>query len=671
MFMHRTLSRCWSVTLGIIACALALGAVASPVALGGQAPVGAASIDGILKELSTYDGGIGSDAVWKLRDYVYARKDDAAGRAECEGKLLQFLKSPATPVAKMAAARHLRVIAGDAAVPALQLMLADERLADLAIYTLQQVPGRVAEAVLIQTATTATGTTKIALVTALGERKAAAAVPAIVPLLQQPALAVPAAIALGRIGGDTAVSALVSAFATAPAGLKQTVASSILSCAETAFAAKDGATALRLYETVSSDASLPVAVRKAAVTGRIGASGNRAPAVVIKVLGERDPDMHEAAIAMIANVFSPDEIGPICSLMPGLPDRGKIQLLAVLSAYPRDRVGPAVTQALASETTAVRIAAIQALGAVGGAAAVRPLADAASRARGVEQTAARSALGTLKGRAVDEEVVAQLAQNPPEGMTGELLLAVGDRRIFPAKPVVSAALASSSAKVRIQALKALRGIGTPSDIPAVLDLLLDDRGESARADAERTVVALAQKIENPDGRSRVVKARLTTEKRTDARVRLIGVLPLIADSSALPVLRTLLADDDPDVFDAAARAMAAWPTAAAREDLLQLARDSRNETHRLLAIAGVVRVIGRDKYRDPQAAVADLKQTAGFSWRPEEQKLILGALVQFPCREALALANGFLREPAVTAEAQAAISKITARLTKPFDSQVR
>ena len=521
-----------------------------------------------------------------------------------------------------------------------------------------------AEAALIQGVKTTTGPTRTALVAALGERGAAAAGPVIVPLLQQPALAVPAAIALGRIGGAAAASALVSAFATAPAGLKQIVASSILSCAETAFAAKDGATALRLYETVSSDASLPVAVRKAALIGRISASGTGASAVVLAALGATDADLQEAAIGKVTEAFAPDAIVSVCALMPKLSDRAKIQLLSVLSAYPGDRVGPTVTQALASEATAVRIAALQALGTVGGPGAVRPLADAASRTRGPEQAAARAALGSLKGRAVDDEVIGQLAQKPPDGMAGELLLAVGERRIFPAKTVVAAALASASPSIRVQALKALRGIGTPSDIAAVLDLLLDDRGESARADAEKTVVALAQKIENPDGRSASIKSRLGREKTSESRVRLVALLPLIADSSSLPVLRTLLADDDPDVFDAAARAMAAWPTAAAREDLLQLARDSRNETHRLLAIAGVVRVIGLDKYREPQAAVADLKQAAGFSWRPEEQKLVLGALVQFPCREALALANGFLREPAVKAEAQAAISKITARLTK-------
>ena len=110
--------------------------------------------------------------------------------------------------------------------------------------------------------------------------------------------------------------------------------------------------------------------------------------------------------------------------------------------------------------------------------------------------------------------------------------------------------------------------------------------------------------------------------------------------------------------DAAVRALTAWPTTAARDDVLKLARDARDETYRLLAITGLVRIVTLDLYRDPDAAVADLRQAASFSWRPEEQKLVLGALVQFPCRAALDLATSFEREPAVTAEAAAAIKKI-------------
>jgi hypothetical protein len=217
--------------------------------------------------------------------------------------------------------------------------------------------------------------------------------------------------------------------------------------------------------------------------------------------------------------------------------------------------------------------------------------------------------------------------------------------------------------VRLQALRTLRVIGTPSDVAGVLELLLKSEDDLEQAEAETTVAALTQKIGETDGRASAIRMRLLREKDTAVRARLIGLLPRIGDNSMLPVLRTSLEDASPEVFDAAVRALTAWPTTAARDDVFRLARDSRGETHRLLAIRGLVRIIELDRYRNPEAAVADLRQAAGYSWRPEEQLLVLAALVQFPCKAALELAQGFVREPTVAAEAQAAIQTITTRMT--------
>ena len=244
-------------------------------------------------------------------------------------------------------------------------------------------------------------------------------------------------------------------------------------------------------------------------------------------------------------------------------------------------------------------------------------------------------------------------------MAGELLLAIGERRIFAAKGLVAAAIVSPSPIVRQQAYRGLRFIGTPSDIPAALDALLAATDETEQGEAEKTVVALSLKVASPEGRARMLRPRLAMEKVPAARVRLIGVIGALGDPSMLPMLRTALRDENADVYDAAVRALAGWPTAAAREDLIALARDTRTETHRLLAIRGLIRVIGLEPYRDPRAAVADLRLAAGFAWRPDEQKLVLSALTQFPCPDALETATGFLREPLVKAEAQAAIDRLS------------
>ena len=621
-------------------------------------------LEPILKEISTYDGGIESAALWKLRDYVQARKDDPAARAECERKLLAFLKTAVTPAARIAVAHHLRIIAGDQGVSALLSLVADERTADDAIYALQQIPGAAADKALIQALSMpkVSAATRVAVIGALGARGSAEAVPVLASLLRQPEFARPVAFSLGRIGGDAADQALLAVHATAPADLKTAVAGAMMQSAERWLARRNDGAALRLYEAVFADGSLPAAVHEAAAIGTIAAAGPNAEQRLMGYLESSHVELQEAAIGKVPDVIKPAGVGRVAGVLPRLPEASQVKLLAVLAGYPAAAVRPAILDAARSGSVAVRIAAIKALESAGDASTVPVLCETAAKTRGAEQTAARSALAGLKGRAVDEAVVAMMANQPSEEVQGELLLAMADRRIFAAKPVIASSLGSSSARIRLQALRAMRTIGTPSDIPAVLDVLAATRDEASRAEAEQTTALLAQKIANPNGRSSAVKARLNGEKDPQVRDRQLGVLARIGDNSALPTVRDALGEADADVYDAAVRALAAWPTSAARDDVMLLARDSRNETHRLLAIRGLVRIIGLDRYRLPEAAVADLRQAAGFSWRPDEQKLVLAALVQFACADALEFATGFLREPSVKAEAQAAIEKIKPRL---------
>ncbi len=630
-----------------------------------QTAAASASLDQILKELSTYDGGIDSAPFWKLRDYVYARKDTPAGRGECETKLLEFLGTKATPVAKMAACRMLRLIGTDTSVPVLQAMLLDKDSADMAMYALVKIAGAAVDRALLQTLPRVDGATKTAVIAALGERRSGEAVPDLAPLLKPGnEFAAASALALGEIGGEPAAGALVSALTRAPADLKPVIAASVMKCAEAFAAAKNERMALPLYNVLLGDSALPASIRKGALIGRISTSGDQAGAVLLEQLKGADAGMQEVAILKIKDIVKPDAIGSVAALLPGLPEVSQVKLLAVLSGYPKARVLPAVLQAAKSSSAPVRIAALKALESVGDTSTVSFLSETAARARGPEQSAARGALNLLKGRQVDDAVLTLLAAKPPEEVQVELLLAIAERRNFAAKSAVSALLDSSPSRVRIQALRTMRVIGTPSDMPAILAFLIKTGEESERAEAETTVAALAQKIINPDGRANSVKEMLASEKGAKARVRLCGVLGRIGDDSALPALRTAAKDQNEEIVDAAVRALAAWPTPAARDDLTLLARESKNETHRLLALQGVLRMIGLERNRRPEAVVADLKQISLLVSRPEEKRLILGTLTRFACADALALAEAFLGDGSVKAEAQAAAGKIKAQLAK-------
>jgi HEAT repeat protein len=631
-------------------------------ALAGAQTPAASPLDDILKKVATWNGGLESDAIWSLRDYVRAHRGDEAGRLECETKFLPFLKGTATPAAKVVVSRHLRTLAGDGAVPGLQALLADERTADYAIYVLQPLPGAAAERALVQSLKTAKGAVKTAVIGALGERRAAAAVPDLVALLAVPATAGPAATALGRIGGSQAALALEAAYAASTGPAKASLTPPLLAAADSLLTAKDAAGATRLFDLVlGATPAATAAQRRAAAGGKIAAAGTGASALVLEWLKKADPELLEAAVVAVPGTFPGAAIGTVVPLVASVPEGAQVQLLTAFSGYPIDRVSAAVEPALASQSAAVRLAALKTLGTIGDTRAVRPLAEIAVKARGAEQTAARTALGSLKGRPIDGEIVAQLSQKPADALAVELIGAVADRRIFIAKPAVVAALASPAAPVRQQALKTLRAIGTPSDLSAVVDRLVkcDDDGE--RGEAEKTVAALAQKMASPDGRARSIRMRLMAATGAE-KARLLAVLPLIGDPSVLPQLRAALADTDPAVAEAAVRGLSEWPTAAVKDDLLAIVRTSTQETHKLLALTGFVRIVGLEPYRLPAAAVADLKTAGGLAWRAEERKLVLGALVPFASPDALELAKGWMNDPEVKAEAEAAIEKINTRL---------
>ena len=87
---------------------------------------------------------------------------------------------------------------------ALQALLGDDRVMDTALYVLQAIPGQSADRALMQSLSTSAGTTRIAIIATLGERRSAAAVQALVPLLQQPAKSLEIGIGLGGLGDDEA-----------------------------------------------------------------------------------------------------------------------------------------------------------------------------------------------------------------------------------------------------------------------------------------------------------------------------------------------------------------------------------------------------------------------------------------------------------------------------------
>jgi len=649
---------------------LALVAIFFSPVHAGQAPASTTALapffEDALKELATFDGGLNSDAYWKMRTFVLVAKDTPDIRLACEARLLGFLDTKATLVAKDAACKMLRIIGGDASVPVLQKMLATPDRTDMARYALEKIPGDAAEAALLDALGKTNGAPKLGLISSLADRKSLKAVSALGKLVPgaNPDMASAAAIALGRIGGKEAADILGKALGTATPALKGTIASSLLLCAEEFLSQKDLAAAAAIYDRILSE-KLPVPVRRAAMRGKIAAAGDQAAGLILATLAGPDADLQLPAIGLVKNFFAAIDIEPVCAALPKLPAESQVALLAVLSEYQGRAVTAALERAARNERKDIRLAALKAFEKAGDASSVGLLAEAAASAPPDERIAARTSLWGMKGKSVDEAVITLLmpsALEPREAFQAELVQSVGERRIFAGKSVVMKYADSLSAPVRIEAIKALKAIGTPSDIPSLLNVLIKTGDEAEQIGIETAIAGLALKIGQPDARAGAVKARLTTEKDAANRAVLCRLLARIGDDSSLRQLRRALSDAEPKVAEAAARALAAWPTFAAKDDALLIARTSKIPTLQILALQGYIRMTGADKYRRPEEAVKDLKLALDLAARPEEKKLVLGVLPDFAGPEALKLAESQLTAADVQEEAKAAIKKIQDRL---------
>lgn len=611
----------------------------------------------ILKDLQTYDFASGVGALMRLRAYVFSHKDNPQARKETEAALLKFVQGSPAPGGLMAACRALRLIGGPDSVPVLASLVLKPETADPARYALERIPGGEADQALLAALDKAQGDIRRGIVSSLGERKSAAAVPALARLAggKDVPLASDAIKALGKTGGAEAIKALTAALAK-PAPLKFEAAAALLLAAEGALAAKEKTAAASVYDKVFA-ANVAPTLRQAAFKGKT-AAGADAQGAILKALTGKDAELYAPALAMVPANFVAGDIGKVADLMAGLPEGARIQVVGLLAKYPAETARPYLLAAAESPSLDVRLAALRSISQAGDGKSVIFLATKAARTSGAEQEAAREALARLKGRDVDAAVLEHLAKASDDAIRSELVQAASARRIAGAKPTLIGLVRSSSPGLKTQAAAALRTIAAQDDIPDLLDLLGGLEDETAREAMEDSIATVARTNPRELARAGEVKTRLAAEKDARKRTDLLRVLGKIGDDSALPLVRAALGDPDETVIDAAVRALTDWPTITPRDDVLQIARTSLALNHRVLAFRAYIRMIGMEPNRQAEGAAGDLLKAMANSPRPEERKLVLGLLGRFPCVTSLKAAESLLSDPTVAEEAKLAADRI-------------
>jgi HEAT repeat protein len=219
--------------------------------------------------LKKHDWGTDLGLLAPIEAAVTAAHGNAAAREDLEKLLLSALQSDISLDAKDFVCRMLTQVGGPASAPVLGSLLGNEQQAHMARYALERIPVPASAQALRDALPGLNGKLKIGVISSLGNRRDAAAVPALSVLLkdENAAVARAAALALGSIGNAEAARALHE-FMPASGGTKAAVVDAQFACAEALLADKKNQAALGIYQSLAGDSQSRL-VRLAATRGML------------------------------------------------------------------------------------------------------------------------------------------------------------------------------------------------------------------------------------------------------------------------------------------------------------------------------------------------------------------------------------------------------------------
>ncbi len=554
----------------------------------------------------------------------------------------------------------LQMAGGPECVEALSSYLRDERLCDPAARTLVTIGAPNAGEALAKALDSAAGPSRVAIVEALGElrwkpcagtfEKDASSGDA---NLRRTAL-----FALANIG-DTSSRSILAKAAEVGAPNERAEATALYlryaRCLAETGKKKERESICRdlmRSRTAPGDAN----VRCAALSTLAEVEGKRAVTDLLAAIDTSDKELRGCALDLALKMPGKRFTGKWVGKMGAVDPERRVEILTMLAERGDQSALPSIVSALKDDDKAVRVAALDAATRLGGAKAFSGILASIESARDADETkAVKEALLRVVGAGQTKSLADKLPLVSPAAKKA-LLEILAARRAKGEVETVFTQTKDGDESVRIAALAALENVASEGDLARVVDLLLNAQTDGEKSAGQKTVVAVAKQIEEPERRAEVILARYATSA-ADKKVLLLPALSGVGGKRALGVVVGETRGSEAAVRDVAVHALAEWPDGTAIPELLALARATQDETNQVLALRGGVRLIGVSDIASADK-VRLLKESMDLAKRPEERTLVLGTLADTRSIESLRMAAGYLDDQALQNEAALAAAKI-------------
>lgn len=638
-----------------------------PVKAGSQT-INVNALDNLIKQLGEYDWDKSRAALIQIQNLIRLHFDDEKALGVIESKLLAMLNTEISTAAKDFICRELAVIGTEKSVPVLSVMLTDPKTTSMARYALEQIPGPAVEDVFVKTAKeTKDQDTLIGILSTLGHRKSASVVSLSREMFSTAAKNnehVSAAFlgALGMVGSEASAGELLRIKPGLSGSAQSRCDDALLMCAEALCKTGQKQQAIDIYQKLYRTDS-PAVVRAASLMGLAKAGASDVQTLLSKAIRSEDVQVRTAAIQALGAIDNQSFLKSIASDASALSLADQIQLLSVLSDKSQEAGRTMAMQMVKSDQPSMRIAAYQALGKTGDASDIEILATAAGMAPDRdERTTAQKALYQMPGKEIDSAILKKIADSAKGELDGkviaELINAAVNRQIDNAPKVLFQTATSDDRQVSTESIRAIQSLAGPEYAEELIDLVVAKPGTST----ENALTVLAEKMDNRDRLVTMIQGKYSKiSGNDDAKVSLLRVLGKLGDANAVGLLKKEYASSNEKLSDAAFRAMTDWPGTDFVDEMKTLAQTGKEAKTKILAFRAYVRMLETGGVNQPQT-VEVLIAAYSMAERPDERKIVIGALGDYGNVQALQFVKEKLGDPALKAEAAVSLMQICEKL---------
>lgn len=481
---------------------------------------------------------------------------------------------------------------------------------------------------------------KVGLINSLGERRDTEAVDLIAKNISpdKPEVGDAAVYALAKIASREAIASLQMADRY---GLNPNAADALLETADRLRAEGESNQARPIYQQLYSS-ERPVALRAAALWGLLKTEPRAAAGLITEALKDSNPRLQQVAVRAVGELNRPGLNRQIGDSLPTLPPAAKVQVMGLLG---RDSE-PRVIEAARDENEAVSLAALEALGNIGGSSSLPVLINAAAESSTAKRAAARQSLARVSGPGISAEIQKFATQGEPEARAAAIQ-ALEDREETEALPDLLKYARDPNPAVSAAALSALRKMGADNEMENLAHLLVETRSDNVL----EALKAVAGRVQDE---SAAVKNLIALARATDpaGAAALLNVLSVPGGDEALAFVTGYLTSENADLQEGSMRSLSNWPDYSATKRLLQIASDENTKsTYNVLAIRGLVRLIKAADQVPADERVTLALATMEATRRVDEKKLVLSALGTIPHPKAIATLKPLLTDPDLQNEA--------------------